>query len=296
MAFVMRAVRTHRKLASAAAFPPRGSVNAAPPRGYNARRTLASSAPSVAGEVSPGDLCAQVVGYARHEWRRGERATAAGVLEHGAELVARASEGREPTPDCHVAVSRIHLAWAAMQSVRQRPCTQARSSQVAIRLSVIQRRKGARVPTCVLLNPNAQAERGRSPTVRTAERLPAACVAKKTKMIVRRAVRCGGRGSPHSSSPPFPLLHTAHSTSHNLPITRRRAGCRRAGTRARDIATGVPRRRPGGCVCGGGQGGGPRSRRCQRRARRRRGTRRGISRRGGAWERWVESKSRTVPA
>ena len=81
-----------------------------------------SASPTSGGTKSdPSALCAEMVSYARKAWRSGDRATATGVLEHGADLIARATEG-QPTvaAAAQAAKSRTHLAWAAMQSVRHR--------------------------------------------------------------------------------------------------------------------------------------------------------------------------------
>ena len=62
-----------------------------------------------------------MVSYARKAWRSGDRVTATGVLEHGADLIARASEGQPAVAAAaQAAKSRTHLAWADMQSVRHR--------------------------------------------------------------------------------------------------------------------------------------------------------------------------------
>jgi hypothetical protein len=118
MAFAMR----HRALTAAAAASLRGGgfINSATPS-LLLSTPLASHRRALASSVAvgnPTDLCAQLVSYARHEWRRGERGTAVGVLEHGAELVARSVQGQEVTPEAAVAAARTHLAWAAMQAVR----------------------------------------------------------------------------------------------------------------------------------------------------------------------------------
>ena len=72
-------------------------------------------------------MCAEMVSYARKAWRSGDRVTATGVLEHGADLIARAVEGQPAVAAAaQAAKSRTHLAWADMQSVRLRvPETEA---------------------------------------------------------------------------------------------------------------------------------------------------------------------------
>lgn len=81
-----------------------------------------SASPSSGGTKSdPSALCAEMVSYARKAWRSGDRVTATGVLEHGADLIARATEGQPAVAAAaQAAKSRTHLAWAAMQSVRHR--------------------------------------------------------------------------------------------------------------------------------------------------------------------------------
>ena len=87
-------------------------------------RLIASTSASEASggtKSDPSALCAEMVSYARQAWRSGDRVTATGVLEHGADLIARATEGQpEVAAAAHAAKSRTHLAWAAMQSVRHR--------------------------------------------------------------------------------------------------------------------------------------------------------------------------------
>jgi hypothetical protein len=85
-------------------------------------RLIASTSASEASggtKSDPSALCAEMVSYARQTWRSGDRVTATGVLEHGADLIARATEGQPAVAAAaHAAKSRTHLAWAAMQSVR----------------------------------------------------------------------------------------------------------------------------------------------------------------------------------
>ena len=87
-------------------------------------RLIASTSASEASggtKSDPSALCAEMVSYARQAWRSGDRVTATGVLEHGADLIARATEGQpDGAAAAHAAKSRTHLAWAAMQSVRHR--------------------------------------------------------------------------------------------------------------------------------------------------------------------------------
>ena len=87
-------------------------------------RLIASTSASEASggtKSDPSALCAEMVSYARQAWRSGDRVTATGVLEHGADLIARATEGQSAVAAAaHAAKSRTHLAWAAMQSVRHR--------------------------------------------------------------------------------------------------------------------------------------------------------------------------------
>ena len=87
-------------------------------------RLMASTSASEASggtKSDPSALCAEMVSYARKAWRSGDRVTATGVLEHGADLIARATEGQPAVAAAaHAAKSRTHLAWAAMQSVRHR--------------------------------------------------------------------------------------------------------------------------------------------------------------------------------
>jgi len=85
-------------------------------------RANASSATETT-KTDPEALSAEMVTYARRAWRSGDRATAAGVLEHGADLITRAVEGQAALAlAAHVAKARTKLAWAAMQSVRSIFC------------------------------------------------------------------------------------------------------------------------------------------------------------------------------
>lgn len=62
-----------------------------------------------------------MVGYARQAWRDGNRDAAVGVLEHGADLIARAAQGTDDgaRASFRLALARTRLSWAAMQSVRR---------------------------------------------------------------------------------------------------------------------------------------------------------------------------------
>ena len=92
-------------------------------RAMSCRLIASTSASSSSGgtKCDPSALCAEMVSYARKAWRSGDRVTATGVLEHGADLIVRASEGQPAVAAAaQAAKSRTHLAWADMQSVRHR--------------------------------------------------------------------------------------------------------------------------------------------------------------------------------
>ena len=73
------------------------------------------------GGGDPESLCSDMVGYARQAWRGGNRDAAVGVLEHGADLIARAAQGTDDGARASfgLALARTRLSWAAMQSVRR---------------------------------------------------------------------------------------------------------------------------------------------------------------------------------
>ena len=73
------------------------------------------------GGGDPETLCSDMVGYARQAWRGGNRDAAVGVLEHGADLIARAAQGTDDgaRASFRLALARTRLSWAAMQSVRR---------------------------------------------------------------------------------------------------------------------------------------------------------------------------------
>lgn len=77
---------------------------------------------SYSTQSDPASLSSEMVTYARRAWRGGDRSTACGVLEHGADLITRAVAGQQGpvAVAAHAAKARTHLAWATMQSVRPR--------------------------------------------------------------------------------------------------------------------------------------------------------------------------------
>ena len=80
----------------------------------------ASASPDAAAtaddEDPAGKLASDLATYARQKYRSGDRDAAAGVLEHGADMVLRVGSG----PAVDAAASRARLAWALMQAVRTR--------------------------------------------------------------------------------------------------------------------------------------------------------------------------------
>ena len=80
----------------------------------------ASASPDAAATADDADpagkLASDLATYARQKYRSGDRDAAAGVLEHGADMVLRVGSG----PAVDAAASRARLAWALMQAVRTR--------------------------------------------------------------------------------------------------------------------------------------------------------------------------------
>ena len=80
----------------------------------------ASASPDAAATADDADpagkLASDLATYARQKYRSGDRDAAAGVLEHGADMVLRVGWG----PAVDAAASRARLAWALMQAVRTR--------------------------------------------------------------------------------------------------------------------------------------------------------------------------------
>ena len=75
------------------------------------------AAAATADDADPaGKLASDLATYARQKYRSGDRDAAAGVLEHGADMVLRVGSG----PAVDAAASRARLAWALMQAVRTR--------------------------------------------------------------------------------------------------------------------------------------------------------------------------------
>ena len=122
---MLRAVARRAGAARARDAPSLARASAA----MSCRLIASTSASSSSGgtKCDPSALCAEMVSYARKAWRSGDRVTATGVLEHGADLIARAAEGQPAVAAAaQAAKSRTHLAWADMQSVRLRvPETEA---------------------------------------------------------------------------------------------------------------------------------------------------------------------------
>ena len=78
---------------------------------------VSSSASASPDDADPaGKLASDLATYARQKYRSGDRDAAAGVLEHGADMVLRVGSG----PAVDAAASRARLAWALMQAVRTR--------------------------------------------------------------------------------------------------------------------------------------------------------------------------------
>ena len=78
---------------------------------------VSSSASASPDDADPaGKLASDLATYARQKYRSGDRDAAAGVLEHGADMVLRVGSG----PAVNAAASRARLAWALMQAVRTR--------------------------------------------------------------------------------------------------------------------------------------------------------------------------------
>ena len=74
------------------------------------------AAPTADDADPAGKLASDLATYARQKYRSGDRDAAAGVLEHGADMVLRVGSG----PAVDAAASRARLAWALMQAVRTR--------------------------------------------------------------------------------------------------------------------------------------------------------------------------------
>ncbi len=120
------------------------SLASAPRRGARALSRLARHARSRRGASSsapaPGDpeaLAAEMIAFARTSRREGRRDAAVGVLEHAADLVARAAAGAgDPAAalPATLAVARARLAWAAMQTVRRQSARPAPSPPLLARL------------------------------------------------------------------------------------------------------------------------------------------------------------------
>jgi hypothetical protein len=89
----------------------------------------ASASPDAAAsaddEDPAGKLASDLATYARQKYRSGDRDAAAGVLEHGADMVMRVGSG----PAVDAAASRARLAWALMQAVRTFPGISPRSTR-----------------------------------------------------------------------------------------------------------------------------------------------------------------------
>ena len=78
------------------------------------RPSSSSSASEPPGPDPAARMASDLTTYARGRYRAGDRAGAAGVLEHGAEMVMRVGAG----PEVDAAASRARLAWALVQAVR----------------------------------------------------------------------------------------------------------------------------------------------------------------------------------